>query len=136
MFSESQQKEWRISYYNPPAHKITTFTEHSRHGTEEPFSPESLLPKLKIFEVQIRDDEAVELATATLNKHYKNEQAQRTILVLQNLSEEAAWNITFITNTFKVINIRLSAESGKEISHTMSNVTDFMQNPQDVNLRK
>ncbi len=48
-------------------------------------------------------------------------------MVLQNLGGEALWNITFITEAFKVVNVRVSASSGKVISNNASAISDFMQ---------
>ncbi len=37
------------------------------------------------------------------------------------------WNITYITASFNVINIKIDAETGKVLNHRISGVMDFMQ---------
>jgi len=127
MYSEGQKKDWLASYYNSKNEKMTTFSLSDEKGHDDAFKKEKEIPKLKLLEVKINDDTAVEAANKVLQDNYAGEKVQRTILVLQKLETEPLWNVTFITTTLKVVNIKLSAVSGKEISHSMSNISDFMQ---------
>jgi len=127
MYSEGQKREWLISYHDNKTEKITTFSIGKQKRQEEAFKKEKEIPKLKIFEVKIKEDAALETAQEVLKNNYKNENVHRNILVLQKLDTEPIWNITFIAESFKVVTIRISAVTGKEISHSMSNVSDFMQ---------
>ena len=130
MFSEGQKKEWLIGYYNEKSQKITTFAPNNQR-TEEVFKKEEHIPKLKVIEVKINEEQAVEAAKGILQNNYKGDTSQRTILVLQKLDVEPLWNITFITHALKVINIKVSAVTGKGLGHNASNVSDFIKNPLD-----
>lgn len=127
MYSEGEKREWLASYYNCKSEKMTTFSLNNEKGHEEAFKKEKDIPKLKLFEVKINDDKAVEAANKILHANYPGEKVQRTIMVLQKLETEPLWNVTFITATLKVVNIKLSAINAKKISHSMSNISDFMQ---------
>ncbi len=125
MFSEEEEKEWLISYYNGKKDTITTFSGESS-TEEEAFKKEGGIPELKLEDVKMSEEDALKAAKAVLTNNY-SEKPQKVVMVLQNLDSEVLWNLTFITVAFKVVNVRLSAFSGKVISHNASAISDFMQ---------
>ncbi|MAG16252.1 hypothetical protein CMO88_04280 [Candidatus Woesearchaeota archaeon] len=131
MYSEGQKREWLVSYYNSKTGKMTSFSADNKQAQEEAFKKEETIPKLKTFEIQIKDDKAIELANKILQDDYNGETLQRTVLVLQKINTEPIWNITMITIMLKVINLKLSAITGKEISRKASNINDFVKHRLD-----
>jgi hypothetical protein len=119
--------EWLISYFNPKTETITTFSTVTKKSTEDAFKKEKTIPELKLEEVKISEQAALKAAKTSLETNYKENNPQKTIIVLQKLEDEPLWNITYITTTLKVANIRISAATGKEISRTMNAVSDFIQ---------
>ena len=121
------EKEWLISYYNHKTETITTFSTETKKSTEDAFKKEKTIPELKLEEVKISEQEALKTAKTSLEINYKEKDPQKTIIVLQKLEDEPLWNITYITPTFKVANIRISATTGKEVSRTIKAVSDFIR---------
>lgn len=125
MFSDENERGWLISYYNGKKDMITTFSGEGS-SEEEAFKKEGGIPELRLEDVKVSDEDALKAAKEVLAGDY-SEKAKSVVMVLQNLDGEALWNITFITGAFKVVNARVSASSGKIISHNASAISDFMR---------
>ena len=54
--------------------------------------------------------------------------ARKTIVILQNLSEFGnIWNITYVTHSFKTLNMKINAENGKILHHDIVSLMDFVK---------
>ncbi len=125
MFSDENERAWLISYYSAKKEMITTFSGESS-SEEEAFKKEDGIPELRLEDARINESDALKAAKGVLTDDY-SEKAKSVVMVLQNLDGEALWNTTFITEAFKVVNVRVSALSGKIVSHNASAISDFMQ---------
>lgn len=130
MFGSDDEKEWLISYYDPGGNTFITFSSAKELREQEPFTKEEKIPQLKLEEAKVSDKEALEEAKKALRKNYGTDEVQRTVMVLQELNDTPTWNITFITETFKVANIKISAKDGRLISHSTTAISEFMQMPE------
>ena len=125
MFSD-EAKEWLVNYFNETNSKITSFSLE-KHLTEEPFTTERVVPRLTLGDVKVDSEKALLTAYDIMYEKHGNENSQRTIMVLQSFDNVVLWNITFITPSMRVVNIRISAKNGRVITHNSSAITDFMQ---------
>lgn len=125
MFSDEKERTWLISYYCGRKDTITTFSGESP-TEEEAFKKEGGIPELSLEEVKVGEEAALKTARGILSGDY-GEKSQSVVMVLQNIGGEALWNVTFMTAAFKVVNVRVSASSGKVLSHNASAISDFMQ---------
>ena len=125
MFSEGEERNWLISYYNSKKDTITTFFGESSKE-EEAFKKEGDIPELRLEEVKIAEEDALKEARKILSEKY-GEKLQKVVMVLQKIGGESLWNMTFITASFKVVNVRVSASTGKVISHNAASLSDFIQ---------
>ncbi len=142
-----QQGEWLLSYYDRADDTFTTFSSAgSRLATkEEAFKKGETLPQLDAEKAKVPVWECIRKANAIVEKRYKGQEASKIIAILQPLthaeisgSEEKTksvqsaaatpvWNITYITSSFSVINMKIDAATGDVRSHRMSGVMDFAQ---------
>ena len=129
MFSGDHEKEWLVNYYNPGNSAITSFSAAGKKNSEEAFKKEGSIPELDMVEVKIGEPEAMDRAKKELMEKYPGNATQKTVVVLQKPEAVAIWNVTFITSSFKVINVKLSAAEGEVISRNASSISDFMQKP-------
>jgi hypothetical protein len=68
-------------------------------------------------------DEALSKAQEVVKDNYPAHLLSKAIVLLQKLPEFGQiWNITVITHTFNVINIKIDAESSKVIKHGMESL--------------
>jgi len=144
--------EWLVSYYDEDDDTFTTFSTSGsqRAAKEQAFKKGRSLPRLDAESVQVGISKCAELAEAVRATSYKGEETSRIIVILQPLARgeilagneagdgnsakalpkgsiRPVWNITYITTSFNVINVKIDAESGKVLSHHLSGVMDFMQ---------
>ncbi len=118
----------QVGYYDPDTDKITTFIMGSEIETspeQAVFKKEGQVKPLKIDEVQIPLIKALEKARALQEEEYKAEEITKEIIVLQNIEQGLVYNVTLVTASFKLINIKLCANSGTVLEHNVSSVMDL-----------
>ncbi len=141
----SSANEWLLSYYEEGDDTFTTFSSlGSRVGTkEQAFKKGKTLPELKTGAVKVEIWDSIRAAEEVRSSKYKGEAASSIIAILQPLSSEEifdgrdkekkiagpipVWNLTYITSSYNILNIKIDAETGKVLSDRMSGVMDFMQ---------
>jgi hypothetical protein len=117
------ERVWLVGYYDPSAKKMTSFTaDGSATESDGVFTKDERLAELKLEEVQVDESDALKNASDLLKGGANN-----TVIVLQNYQGNLLWNITFITQSLEVLNVRISAVDGRVIEHTTTKITDFVQ---------
>ncbi len=137
--------EWLLSYYDRDDDTFTTFSSlgGQRAAKEQAFKKGKTLPELKAGAVKVEIQDSIRAAEEVRSKKYRGEGASSIIAILQPLSAEEifggagkpekiagpipVWNLTYITTSYNIINIKVDAETGKVLSDTVSGVMDFMQ---------
>ncbi len=110
---ELKNEEWQFDFYDEKKDKMTSYTvgeEVKIVDTEaDIFKEENTIMKaLTLDEVQVSFDKALEKARSFL----ENETENRIIIVLQK-EKVIFWNISLLTTTFNLLNIRMNAISGE-----------------------
>ena len=121
---------WQIGDYNVDTDKMTNFVidkEEIKVALNlEIFKKDNKINELVLKKVKIDIDKADKTARDFQKDNYPSEIAMMRILVLQNLEKvEQVYNITFVTHSLKILNIKIDANNGKAILHNLSSVTDF-----------
>lgn len=118
------QKEdlWQIGYFNPKTNLISVFVidkKITKNEDAEVFKEqEKLVNPLILSEIKINEDEAIAAAMEILSKNYKGATLFKTFMILQNIeSFDTVWNVTFLTEQFKTINVKIDAKTGKCTAH-------------------
>lgn len=143
--SDSDANEWLLSYYGGDDDTFTTFSSLGvkRAAREQAFKKGKTLPELKATEVKVDVQGSVQAAEEVRGSKYKGEGVSSMIAILQPLSageifdgvDKAkkiagtipVWNLTYITTSYNIINVKVDAETGKVLTDRMSGVMDFMQ---------
>ena len=103
-------EEWQIGFYNKKEDRIVVFTigeNVTKNPPSELFKKESGVKPLDIASVSTDAKEALDAAEKYRQEHFKAHVPQQTIVLLQHLQAGQVWNITFITEKFTVVNIKL-----------------------------
>ena len=87
------------------------FSEVFKHPEQEGVN------ELDISLVKIGPEKAVQVAESLQSEEYPADKAFKKVVILQNLDVGLCYNITFITQNFKTLNIKVSASSGEVVSH-------------------
>jgi len=120
--------EWQINYYLPEKNKITTFVMKNPLeiiNEQDIFQKEKKeVKELEFKDIKINMKKALELLENFRKKKYKAEFPGEVIVVLQVLERCPIWNLTMLTATLKVLNVKLSAVDGEVLSDT---IESFLQ---------
>lgn len=150
----SDANEWLLSYYDEEDDTFTTFSSlGSKMGTkEQAFKKGKTLPELDTSAVKAEIQDSIAAAEKVRSTKYKGEEAGSIIAILQPLADEEiydgvtgagngnkerksknsmpVWNITYITTSYNILNVKIDAGTCKVLSDRMSGVMDFMQKDQ------
>ena len=84
--------------------------------------------KVDIDKAKIPYNEILKIAKEFQKKNYPKELVSKTIAILQNINEYGnVWNITYITHSFKTLNMKINPENGKIIGHNLESIMDFVK---------
>lgn len=129
MLDDANIDDWQVGYYNKDD-TITTFLVSGDKIKIIPEAqifkrPDAKVLKLNMDKVKIRLAKAVEIATEYQEKHYEQEKPTKEIIILQSLETGQVYNITFVSQRFNILNMKVCCESGKIKEHTLKSIMDF-----------
>ena len=81
--------------------------------------------ELDVNKVKLGLNQAVDNAILVQKEKYKQHRPSKTIVILQNIGGKQLWNITFVTETFKTLNIKIDADSGEMVSDDLIELFQF-----------
>ncbi|MBI2651684.1 hypothetical protein HYX01_04390 [Candidatus Woesearchaeota archaeon] len=129
---EENKEDWQLGFYQKSTDKMTTFivgaTLITIRKDEEIFKkPDMELIPIDVKKVKVSFNKISKKAINFQKENYPKELISKTIAILQNLKECGDhWNITYITHSFNALNIKVNAENGEVISHSLDNFMDFI----------
>ena len=121
--------DWQLGYFNKKSNKITVF----ELGDRISISPESEVFKKEETAVKPLDKKKIKVdlkkvldtANTLVQKKYPQILAQKIVIILQNLELGQVWNLTYISKSFEVLNIKISSEKGNVLSHDLKPLFEF-----------
>ena len=123
--------EWQLGFYDKKKDKITTFVVNgssiSIRAEEEVFKKEEAeVNEINLEKVKLAFEAALSKASQFQQKNYPNDKSIKTIAILQNITSYGdIWNITYITESFNTLNMKIDASNGKIIEYNISSVMSF-----------
>lgn len=127
MMDADKSEDCQVGYYNKKSDKIIVFDylegSVKMMPPEEAFKEKNYIAALDLSKVKISMDDALNTAQQVVKENYPAHLLSKAIVLLQKLPEFGQiWNITVITHTFQVINIKIDSETGKTIKHSMESL--------------
>ncbi|MEM4398098.1 MAG: hypothetical protein QW757_05765 [Candidatus Woesearchaeota archaeon] len=120
MIDNQVKQDWQIGFCNSKNKNIVTFDISDHKITINPetesLNNEKEILKLDLNKIKIKIAEALKIAENLQKEKYKSHSPFKIIILLQNLEIGQVWNITYVTNTFKTLNIKIDSETGNLIS--------------------
>lgn len=122
-YTSGKQESIQVGYYNPDTDRVVVFDlaeKITQQPADEVFKDHPTVQKLDLELVKIPFDQALQIAEDFHNKKHAAELITQKIVILQNL-DGLVYNITHVTRTFNIFNIKIDAVSGEVLSeHTQS----------------
>lgn len=128
---EMDSNEWQLGFYNQKKDKITTFVMEGGNITikpeEEIFKKEGMeVNEIQLDKVKLAFDNAIIKADEFQQKNFPKDKSVKTIAILQNIPKLGnIWNITYVTESFNTLNMKIDASTGKVLEHNLSSVFSF-----------
>ena len=128
---QENPNDWQIGYYSKKKDKITTFIVSGDQieikPEEEVFKKEETqVKKIDLGKIKLNLDNALSSADKFQKEKFPKDKSIKTIAILQNIQILGnVWNITYITEAFNTLNMKISAENGKVIEHSFSSIFSF-----------
>lgn len=122
-----EEEEWQIGFYMPKIDKITTFVVSKNiliNPETEVFKNEDKVKELDIKK-NISYKDALDFASTIQKEKYSQHKPIKTIMILQNINIGQVWNITYITNAYKTLNIKLNSKTSAVISDELIEMFQF-----------
>lgn len=116
--------KWELGYYSDNTDKLVVFEtvpEIKMHPEEEAFKKEGSIKKLDIKKVKVSITKTMKICNELVEEKYPNRSITKSIIILQNL-EKQIYNITFVTLSFDILNIRLDAATGEVLSDNIQSI--------------
>lgn len=123
---QEEQEDAEFGFYNPKTNKIVVFnTNPIKKGEEDDaFNEGKTITKLDLNKVKVNYEDAINEINKIQKENYPTEQVKKKIIILQNLEKEV-WNVTLITTTLNVINIRINAETKEIVRKDKTSLMDM-----------
>ncbi|MEM4263733.1 MAG: hypothetical protein QW666_02445 [Candidatus Woesearchaeota archaeon] len=129
MLDEPNKGIWQIGYYDNKTNKVATAI---LEGEKVSFVPDQeilqatqQITELKPEDVKLTVEKALEVANACIKENYPKELLLKSFFIIQHLPEGTVFNITFLTQSFSTINIKISTIDGKILKHSMERLANF-----------
>lgn len=120
---ESEERDWKIGYCNPE-NKLTSFNVGNKI-TIEPDEEALQKEKKKIKGIDTENikldlAEAISIANDVQKNDFESEMPTKIVAVIQSLDAGQIWNITFLTQSFNTLNIKIDSETGDVVEKKLS----------------
>ena len=134
-FAELDQRlmplNWEVGYYDADRDLITTFAVNDTIRIEpeaQVFKEKNTIDQLDIVLTGLSSEDALHKAREFQMDKYKQHPPMRGMIVLQHIAEGPVWNITFVTQTFCALNIKIDSRNGAVASHQLISFADIRSN--------
>ena len=121
--------DWQVDYFEPDSGCMFSFTFEDKKidvkKTTEIVKTDESVHKLNLDKLKISFEAILEKTERIREKGYSNEKPYKIILVIQNRKKQDIWNVTYLTASFKTLNLKISAETGDLIEESLKPLISF-----------
>lgn len=118
---EKEGRFWQVGFVDDGL--VTVFEmgkEIKQLPADKPFTkPGDTVPKLDESAIKLDLDAALGKASEVQQEKYPAGKPFKTIVILQCIDDRVVYNITYVTQSFKTLNIRVAAEDGEIVSDNL-----------------
>jgi len=116
--------KWELGYYSEKTDKVVVFETEPKinmRPEEDAFKKEGTIKKFDISKIKINISKALKICGELVDKKYPNRSITKKIIIMQNLEKEI-YNITLVTLSFDILNIRIDASTGEILSDNIQSI--------------
>ncbi|MBI4448122.1 hypothetical protein HY643_04020 [Candidatus Woesearchaeota archaeon] len=125
-YENRDNPDWQIDFFHPTNGKLTNFAftadKIEVSAEQQPFQKEeAVIEKLDLKEAAKSDGALGDIEDFRKNK-YPNETPNKIIVILQKIKGQVIWNVTYLTTSLKIINVKADAEDGKIFEDSLESI--------------
>ncbi len=130
---QDEHTEWQLGFYQKKKEKITTFIVKpdavEMKAAEEVFKKEETQIKPVDFnDSTLELSEVIQKTNEFQKKNYPKDSSMKIIALLQNMPDYGSvWNITYVTQAFNTLNMKIHPQNGKVLDHKLSSIFSFRE---------
>ncbi len=128
MLDEANKDVWQMAYYCKAEDRLTTFLIEKEDikliPGQEIFKSKDEIKELQVDDVKVSVNEAFETAEKCKKENYPKEINFKSFFIIQNSNLGQIYNITYLTGSFKAINIKISAKDGKILNNSIYSLVE------------
>lgn len=116
---------WQVGFYNADDDRITAYVAAdfvTRQTPEQVFKQDATVPALRLEDVQLSLEDAEGIARTSLETNHPGHPATKLIVLVQTINGVACYNITVVTATLHMYNIKIDASSGAVVSELFDSI--------------
>ena len=125
MLDEKEKKyRWELGFYNPKTDMLAVVETDPKvlvRPEEEVFKKEGKVSPLDMKKISVSVAKAMQVCDGLLRDKYSAHVVTKRIILLQNIDRQL-YNVTLVTLSFHLLNVKIDAESGKVISHNLQSI--------------
>ena len=112
------EQGWQLAFYSPKKNKISTFLKDRLIQSDSAIFKldKERVKQLNIDEVKVDKQQVLDIAEKEFNEKQPGTRAVKNIIVLQHV-DKLMWNITYLTSSLFIFNVKIDAISGSIISN-------------------
>ncbi len=118
--------DWQVGYYDADADTVTPYTASADHVVRgEPasvFKDGGKVPPLARDEVLFTYVGAATKAHNRLAKQHPGHNATKTILLVQKIDDQPVYNVTIVTDTLHIYNVKVHAKTAQVVSENFDSI--------------
>ncbi len=125
---EQNWDDWQFGYYEEESDTIVAFhmgKEIERAPEDDVLKEDGSVEELDLDSVEVTPGEAVETAQKYQESEYPQEHVTKTILILQSEDGQQLYNITLVTQSFELLNLKVDASTGEIDEETKESIMDL-----------
>jgi len=111
-----------FNLFSPKTKIVTVFSVENNITSKELDKENRIFPRLDLKKIKLDVDEIMKIFENERSKICKDE-ATKTIIILQQ-DKEPVWNLSQLTSSIKILQILISAETGKVIESSYKRIIE------------
>ncbi len=136
MLDEANKDLYQLGYFDPKKIKTTTFIVQIKNGnilnvqlleSSEILKTDGILLKLDLKKIKLGAKEVLDIAVKFKEDNYPLLTVVKSFFVLQNIRPKQVFNFTFLANSFKTLNIKISSDGGSIVRSSLKSLINILK---------
>lgn len=136
MFDEENKNIYQIGFFDRLKQSMTTFIVKLNNSQieniqiaqgDEILKVSDEIKKLEFKKVNFSSKQILETAENFKKEKYPSEPVSKAFFILQNLDDKQIFNFTFMTSSFKTLNIKIDSDDGNIVGFSLKNLMNILK---------